>query len=119
MKTKPAALLLIVLFTLFSAAAQYFYKAGSSGLELNLASVLTSYNIFLGLFLYGIGAVLVIFALKRVELSVAYPFFSLSYVWVALISLFILSEALALINWFGIFFIAAGLSFIGYGAEHG
>src|SRR3989338_6252480 len=109
MKTSPLAIALIVLFAAFSAAAQYFYKVGAASLELNLASIVNNYPIFLGFFLYGAGAVLVLFGLKRAELSVAYPFFALSYVWVALISLFILNEAMVFINWLGIFFIAAGL----------
>src|SRR3989344_1695628 len=115
MKTSPAAILLIVIFTVFSVAAQYFYKTGAAALELNVQAIITNYNIFLGLFFYALGAVLVLFALKKAELSVAYPFFALSYVWVALVALFVLNEVLLLINWLGIFFIAAGISLVGYG----
>jgi len=113
------ALLFIILFTVFSAVAQYFYKIGSSTLKLDLLTIITNYNIILGLFFYALGAILVLFAMKKLALSVAYPFFALSYIWVALISVLILNEVLLLVNWLGIFFIAAGISFVGYGAEHG
>ncbi|MBI2664007.1 hypothetical protein HYX10_01555 [Candidatus Woesearchaeota archaeon] len=119
MKSSKISLFLIVLFTAFSAAAQYFYKLASGTLALNFTAVVTNYYIYIGFFLYAAGAVLVLYALKGAELSVAYPFLALSYVWVALISVFLLHETLLLINWVGVGFIAAGLSFIGYGAGHG
>lgn len=118
MKTK-LALALIVLFTVFSAVAQYLYKIGSARLELDLVSIITNYHIILGVFFYGLGAILVLFAMKKLALSVAYPFFALSYIWVAFISVFILNELLQLVNWLGLIFITIGISLVGYGAEHG
>lgn len=117
MKTK-FALALIILFTVFSAVGQYFFKIGAAKLEMDLVSAITNYNIILGLFLYGLGAILVLFAMKKLALSVAYPFFALSYIWVALISVFILNELLLLVNWLGLIFITAGICLVGYGAEH-
>lgn len=55
-------------------------------------SLITNYNLLLGLFLYGIGAALFILALKFGDLSATYPLVSLTFIWVMLISSVILKE---------------------------
>jgi drug/metabolite transporter (DMT)-like permease len=50
--------------------------------------------------------------LSKVDLSVAVPVASFSYVLVALVSLFVLHEHVSLLRWFGIFLILIGVIFI-------
>lgn len=116
---KPAVLLLMVLFTVFSTAGQYLYKLGAGSLKLEPLALVTNYSVIAGLSFYFIAAVLLMYALKHAELSVVYPFIGMGYVWVALLAFFFFSEQLMLVNWLGIGLIVAGVSLVGYGAEHG
>lgn len=113
------AIFLMLLFTVFSTAGQYFYKLGAGSLSLEPLALVTNYAVILGLFFYFVAAVLLTYALKKAELSVVYPFIGMGYVWVALLAFFFFSEQLMLVNWLGIGLIVAGVSFVGYGAEHG
>ena len=56
---------------------------------------------FVGYCLYGLGAVLFTIALRDGELSVLYPVISLTYVWVAILSVPILHEKLSISHWKG------------------
>ena len=58
-----------------------------------LWNYITSVPLFCGYFLYGLGAVLFTLALRDGELSVLYPVISLTYVWVAILSVPILELA--------------------------
>ena len=119
MKTKPIAIVLIFVFTWVSASAQYFYKIGAVNFSVENVNIIDNYAIIAGFLLYALGAVMVIFTLKQADLSVAYPMFALSYIWVALISIIILKEQIPFLNWIGILSVVTGISFVGYGAEHG
>ena len=61
------------------------------------------------LFLYGISLVVWMVALSRVEVSLAYPFFSLSFILVLLASYFFLGEAVGLGRICGVLLICAGV----------
>lgn len=115
-ENSSTAIILITLCTFLTSLAQYFMKIGSDKISDNFISIL---NIPLigGLLLYGFGAVLLIIALKYGELSVVYPFLSLSFIWVFLLSIFFLGETIVLINWFGLVLIVVGVSFIGRGVS--
>jgi len=88
---KRRSLLMIVAFTIFSAAAQVLLKFGTIQLKLNptFVGLLTNFPLLGGLALYGIGAALMVVALRHGELSVLYPLISLSYVWVAVLSVLV------------------------------
>ena len=67
--------ILIVFFNcIIGAVAALFLKKGSGKGFLNR-------NIFFGLLLYGIGAVITIIALKYAPVSVLYPVSSATYIW--------------------------------------
>jgi drug/metabolite transporter (DMT)-like permease len=68
-----------------------------------------------GFIFYGIGLVLLVKALKYGELSFVYPFISLSFVWVGLLSYFLIGESITLIKWIAILVIVLGVSLISYG----
>ena len=82
-----------------------------------LGALLTSVPLFAGLAVYGIGAVLMIVALKHGELSVLYPLISLSYVWVAILSVVLFAEDMNPLKLAGILVIMAGVGVLGRGAH--
>jgi len=55
-------------------------------------------------------------ALKGGDLSILYPFVSVTYVWVALLSVRFLGEKMNKFKWIGIAMIILGVSFIGIGS---
>jgi drug/metabolite transporter (DMT)-like permease len=116
---KRRSLLMIVAFTVFSAAAQVLLKFGTIQLKLNpsLTGLLTNFPLLGGLALYGIGAGLMVIALRHGELSVLYPLISLSYVWVAVLSVVVFGEMMNPYKVTGIFAIMAGVAVLGRGAH--
>ena len=116
-KTKPSAILLVITCTFFTAVGMIFYKLAADKLALDFLKLITNYHLFIGMGLYGLGAILLIYAYKNGELSTLFPFISLSYIWVALLSMFILAEVMSSMKWIGIIAIIAGVIFIGYGSK--
>jgi len=116
---KRRSLLMIVAFTIFSAAAQVLLKFGTSQLKLNptFVGLLTNFPLLGGLALYGIGAALMVVALRHGELSVLYPLISLSYVWVAVLSVLVFGEIMNAYKVAGICAIMAGVAVLGSGAR--
>ena|SRR3989338_6619762 len=119
MATKLWAFGLVLFCTLLTSAAQIFYKFGADKLEINFISLITNYYLIAGLFLYGIGAVLLITALKGGELSVLYPVIATSYIWVSFLSSYFFSDTINFYRWMGIITIIIGISFIGLGSKKG
>jgi len=68
-----------------------------------------------GFLCYGISLILFIIALTGGEVSVLYPMVSISYIWVAFLSMKLLNEKMNLYKWMGILFIIFGVSMIGIG----
>ena len=62
--------------------------------------------------MYGLSAILFIFALKYGKLSVLYPVIATSYVWVALLSSKVLAEPLSIPKWGGITLILFGIALV-------
>jgi multidrug transporter EmrE-like cation transporter len=117
-KTKRWAALLVLVCTAFTSAAQVFYKAGvNRDLSLDFVALVTNYPIILGLIFYGVGAALLLIALKHGELSVLYPIVALSYIWVSLLASYFFAEPMNTYKWLGVFAIIAGVSLIGRGSD--
>lgn len=106
MQTKKWAIGLVILCTLFTASAQFFFKKG--------AAALPSITIFAvtGLAFYAIGALFLMASFKGGEVIVLYPIFSTSFIWVVLISKYVLGESVSVYKWLGILFIITGIIFI-------
>ena len=110
-QTKPWAMLLVVLSTIINASAQYMYKFGTNQASA-LTSLITNPYIWIGVFLYGCSALLLIIALKFGELSVLYPIIALSFVWVNVIAFYIFHENVNMLRWTGGLCILLGIFFI-------
>lgn len=124
------AFLLVFSCTLIGAAAQILMKTGSSqaGTHVGLADVfrnplliasflfgvLKNVKLFAGYCLYGVNTFLMALALKGRELSRLYPIIALTYVWVTILSLFLLAgEHMNFFRSIGIAFIVGGVSVLG------
>ena len=76
--------------------------------------VISNAKLFLGYCLYGVMTFLMAAALKGRELSRLYPIIALTYVWVTILSLFLLpDEHLNFFRSIGIAFIVGGVSILG------
>ena len=78
-----------------------------------LLVLITDVPLIAGLAVYGMGAILMILALKHGELSVLYPLLSLSYVWVAIAAVLVFHESMNAIKVAGIAIIIAGVAILG------
>ncbi|MGV8118709.1 MAG: EamA family transporter [Candidatus Xenobiia bacterium LiM19] len=118
-KTRPSSIIKVIICTLIISVAQVLYKIGSARLSFDLYSIVTNVPIIAGLFLYFIGALLLVWALKKGDLSILYPFLALSYVWVPLFSMLLLPvpERMNVLKWSGVLVIIAGVSLIGVGSS--
>ena len=77
-------------------------------------NVISNPKLFLGYCLYGVMTFLMAAALKGRELSRLYPIIALTYVWVTILSLFLLpNEHLNFFRSMGIAFIVGGVSVLG------
>ena len=116
-KTAWWAIGLVLVCTAFTSVAQIFYKLGVDKAGLGGISTAAVWPIFLGLALYGFGAVLLLIALKHGELSVLYPVIALGYVWVNILAAQFFDEPINALKWGGIVFIMLGVSLIGRGSD--
>ncbi|HEY3938037.1 MAG TPA: hypothetical protein VGL97_11435 [Bryobacteraceae bacterium] len=122
--------LLVFFCTIIGALAQILLKQGSSQLGSHLtlgqvahrpelffqfcAGVITNVRLFMGYCLYGVMTFLMALALKGKELSRLYPIIALTYVWVTILSLFLLpGEHMNFFRSAGIAFIVGGVSILG------
>ena len=105
--------ILVSIFMVVS--GQTLLKEGLERISLNLSEISSISNIFyeplilIGLVLMGLSSIVWLSILSKAEISYAYPFVSLGYVVVALISLFYFNEYVSPIRWVGIFTICFGV----------
>jgi drug/metabolite transporter (DMT)-like permease len=106
----------VALFSIsLSAFAQLLMKIGMSSTlaENSMFAVATNPYVAGGFAAYGIGAVLWLKVLSRVDLSLAYPLVSLAFVMVAVLSWLVLGERLSAGRIMGIGLIVIGVALIG------
>ncbi|MEK6984051.1 MAG: EamA family transporter [Nanoarchaeota archaeon] len=115
MATQLWAISLVICASLVGAFGPILLKKASEKRLSKLSSLTTNYHLFAGVALYAIGTLLFIPALKGGDLSVLYPFVSLSYIWICLLSMKFLGEKMNKLKWIGIGFIIIGVTFIGIG----
>lgn len=116
MKTKTLAILLILFTTIFTSSAQISLKLAINNLKPGLPGIILNYYLIQGFFLYAIAGALAISAFRRGDVSVLYPIFATSYVWVSLASAYFFGEYLSMLKWFGIIVIITGISMVGFGS---
>jgi len=105
-------LLLIIISVSIGAVGQIAFKYGAVQMVQNPGVTLLEkikWPIVLGLFLYGVSTILWIMALKKVDLSYAYPMVSLGYVFVFIASYFMFNESVNGLRIGGALLIMAGI----------
>jgi multidrug transporter EmrE-like cation transporter len=117
MKTRLRSIVLMIICTIFTSTAQILYKIGANKLTFDFISIITNWPLIIGLALYGVGAGLVIIALRGGEVTVLYPIITSSYIWVTLASGYIFNETINPIRWVGVSLIIAGILFITFGEK--
>ena len=117
MSTKLWAVGIILFSTLLTSTAQLFYKFASDKLSFDILSLITNYELIIGMMLYAVGGILLILSFRGGEVSVLYPLFATSYIWVSFLSIYFLGEVMNIFKWGGVFTIVAGIALIGYGSN--
>ncbi|MBU0461165.1 MAG: hypothetical protein KJ574_01125 [Nanoarchaeota archaeon] len=116
MKTKLFAVFLVAICTILTAAGSLLFKLGMMNFVFSFVGLLTNYYLISGLIVYGVGLLILLFALKNGELSVLYPITALTYIWSLLLAAFILHENVSYPEVFGVVLILLGVSAIGKGS---
>ena len=117
METELWAIGLVIITGIISGFGPIYLKKGADTLKLDkLSSIIKNKFLIIGILIYGLGTIMFIPALKGGEISVLYPFVSLSYVWIAIYSIILLKEKMTFLKWLGIAAIILGVSIIGFGA---
>jgi drug/metabolite transporter (DMT)-like permease len=112
MATSKYAILGMIICTILIAFGQVFLKMAADSFKFSFNDIIGNYYIFIALFLYGLGLIVMILSFKYGEISVLYPLLALSFIWVFILSTIILGETL---NWFkisAILFIVIGIVLI-------
>lgn len=117
MPTKLWAMGIVFASTLLTSTAQLFWKFGSNKLEFNILSAITNIELITGILLYAIAGILLILSFRGGEVSVLYPIFATSYIWVSFLSIYFLGEIMNPYKWIGISAIVAGIVLIGLGSK--
>jgi uncharacterized membrane protein len=117
MATQLWAISLVILATFVGAFGPILLKRASTKKLSRISSLVRNYNLFGGVSLYALGTLLFIPALKGGDLSILYPFVSLSYIWVSLLSVRFLGEKMNSYKWAGIMLIILGVTLIGIGSQ--
>lgn len=109
----------VVVLTVIAAAivayAQYVFKKSVPKFKFNLSgalSLLKNKNIVLGVCIYMLGLVVYLFALGSGQLSFVYPAFSSTFIFVILISHFLLKERVNAARLAGILMIILGICLV-------
>lgn len=108
------ALILVLIGTVVASFGSMYMKKGAKNFNFNLLKQLKNKNLILGIILFVVGALFYVYALSMERLSILYPTTSLTYIWVALISLKFLGEKMNKHKWFGIFLIILGIIMVGF-----
>lgn len=118
-KNTKLGIIIMILSSIFLTLGQYFFKLSSKTFELNIPNIITNYNLFFALCACGIGAILLIVALKFGDLSVIYPLVSITYIFVIIMSYFAFNEIINTYKIVAIAFIVTGVIFITKSDNHG
>ena len=119
LSARRRSILLVLMCTLFGAAAQMLIKSGANalphvnGLVPNVTAMAMNAQLVAGYSLYGISTALLVVALRHAELSMLYPIIALTYVWVAILSVVVFHEYLNPLRLIGVIVIVMGVAILG------
>lgn len=112
-----SSIVLIIIGTIIGSFGSLYLKKGSDKFKIfEIHKTIKHQNIIKGFLLYGISVIIYVIALSNADLSLVYPFVSLGYVWVALLSFKLLKEKITKYKIIGISIIVLGVILVGLGA---
>jgi uncharacterized membrane protein len=111
------SVMLVFCCTILGAAAQLLMKMGMAHFRLEPLELVTNYQLMTGYVLYGLNTLMLVLALREGELSMLYPIIALTYVWVTLLSYFMLAERPNVYKNAGITLIVVGVAVLGRGGR--
>ena len=127
-KLTISVLALIIMTDVIESVAELFFKKGtlSTGIDnvtmdnvvAFMSKLLASSGFWTGLVLHATNFFLWAAVLSKVDLSVAFPTGSMSYIFVALLSVVFLGEHISAYRWGGIILIIIGIWFISRSTRH-
>lgn len=118
MKTKLWAVILILFISVINALAQVFLKFGANAIDFSsLYSIIIDYNLWIGIFIYCIAGVGMIFAFRGGEVSLLYPLLASAYIFTLLFSKIFFNEALTSHKLIGVGIIIIGVILLGIGSK--
>lgn len=103
--------------TFLTSAAQILWKFGVDKMTWDLFSLVTNWQIILGILLYLVAGVFMIVSFRGGEVSALYPIVATSYIWVSFLSIYFLNEIMSMFKWIGVSIIFLGIVLIGYGSN--
>jgi multidrug transporter EmrE-like cation transporter len=113
--------ILVMCCTVIGAAAQVLIKKGAGTLGPSptivdaALAMLFSPSLFAGYAMYGVSTVLLVLALRHGQLSLLYPVFAMTYVWVTILSVLVFHESMNGFKLAGIATIVGGIAVLGRG----
>jgi transporter family protein len=105
-----ATILLMIASSILGAFGVLFFKFASKKVSFDIFSWIFNLKFIIGALFYGFSFILLIIALKLADLSIVYPLYALNYVWVALLSHYVLREKIYFKNWIGFILIVIGIA---------
>ncbi len=112
-ETKKWAILVVILCTIFTSVGSILLKTGVNRFSMSIEGALNAYPVLIGLFFYFIGFIMLTLAFRHGELSMLFPFVSLSFVWVAIMAAVFLGEKVSATEVGGVASIVLGVTLIG------
>jgi len=109
--------IIVAVCTVLGAIAQILFKIGVRNLALTPIGLLTNVPLIAGCAFYGLFTIAMVLALREGELSMLYPIIALTYVWVTLLSYWLLKETPNVYKNLGIVTIVIGVAVLGRGGR--
>jgi multidrug transporter EmrE-like cation transporter len=114
MKTPAASIVMFVVAALLGAVGQYLYKSGVQAAGGSISNYLLNLRILGGVVCYIAVMVLFVAAFKRGgELTVLYPIYASTFIWAALIALWVYKTPISATNILGMLLLIAGMYLMG------
>ena len=108
MATELGLIGLVVFATIIGSVGSLYLKRASKRFRFSFRGIF-NFELMFGAFLYFLATLVFISALRKGNLNVLYPITSLSYIWVALLSVRFLKEKMNYLKWGGVFLIVFGV----------
>jgi undecaprenyl phosphate-alpha-L-ara4N flippase subunit ArnE len=106
-------LLTTCLLTCMGQVAQKFAVEGWRGREVGLVGVLRTPWLWAAIACLGLGLLIWLFVLQRMDVGIAYPMLSLNFVLITLVARYVFRETIDTRHWLGVAIVIAGVVLLG------